>query len=193
MLSIIINKVRNLIEDFPKSRTDPFLYTTNNEFDLSENNVISVTKVTVDGVDTADLSGVDYTYDSTANTVTVTGLTTNDIVQVIYSYYDYSTTELEGYIQSALDYLNIYSPNTYELDSADAIDPVPTGKVQAIIAIVTSIIIKPLYSQYRLPVLTVVFPEKLSKDEKIEGLIHNFYYDNNGSFINIEIAEYGSA
>jgi len=58
---------------------------------------------------------------------------------------------------------------------------------------VASILIKPLYTRYSLPVLTVQFPEKLSKDEKIEALINNFYYDVNGSFINIEISDFGSA
>ena len=63
VISNIRNKIRNLVEDFPKSKTDPFLYTTNNVFALSENNTIAITRVTIDGVNTADLSAVAYTYD----------------------------------------------------------------------------------------------------------------------------------
>jgi len=125
--------------------------------------------------------------------VTVTGLTINDIVLITYTYLNYSTTELDAYIESALDYINIYADKSFEFESADALTPVPTLREKALIAIVASIIINPNYIEYSLPILKVKYPVKMTKEEKIEGLTHSYYYNTDGTFALIEVWNSGES
>ena len=186
-LTTYTTKIRKLIEDFSKTRIDTFTYSTSSIFTLVKSKNVSIISVLVNGTSTADLSGVDYTYSSTTNQVTVTGLSSGDDIQIKYTYNEYSTSELENYVHSALDYININNDlKTFEVASGDVISPTPTTKQTSLICIVASILIKPNISQYSLPNLTVRYPRTMSKDQIIEKIVQKFFASD-GYFYLIEI------
>jgi len=179
----IVDRIRNLIDDNLKSLLVPDSYIYNgidNTFTLTRNNPVESTiKVYKGG--TLLTSG--YTFDETTNKVTIllleleTGeeLESGDSILIYYSCYEkYSDTELEGFIGAALIYLSVGKYGNFIIGSADLIFPTPSIKEENLIAMIVSIIIKPPISSIRTPELTINFPERLSKDEKISRLIDNF-------------------
>jgi hypothetical protein len=62
----------------------------------------------------------------------------------------------------------------YESGNVGNIVPTPDNRTTDLVALVASILIKPGYSQYNLPNLKVVYPEKMTKEERIEKLISKF-------------------
>lgn len=177
MLEIIREKIRALVVDNSKSGFQTFIYTTTSIFTIAQTN-ITILKVLLNGEETED-----YTFDTVTNKITMTasGLTTSDVIEVDYTYFKYSNTELDGYIRSALVFLSVYSKDDnfeFELEGESAGDneivPTMDSHTGDLVSLVASILIKPLYISYKLPNLTVTYPEKMTKEEKIEKLISKF-------------------
>ena len=177
MLDTIRTKIRALVVDNSKSGFQTFIYTTTAIFTIAQTS-ITIIKVLLNGQETTD-----YTFDAVTNKIEITAsaLTTSDVIEVDYTYNKYSDTELDGYIRSALVFISVYSHSdefNYELEgeSAGEMEIVPTmdSHVGDIVAMVASILIKPGYSQYNLPNLKVVYPEKMTKEERIAKLITRF-------------------
>ena len=170
-------KIRALVNDILKKHTETFVYTNSATFTLSEENIESITQVTKNGV---ALGSGEYSFDSDTNEITIipaTGdsLTNGDIIIIKYTYYKYSTTELDEYIRASLVWMSVYSAteNDFEIENSD-IFPTPDNRTLDLICLIASILIKPNWSEYRLPNLTVRYPRNLSKENKIEKLIARF-------------------
>jgi hypothetical protein len=175
MLEKIRDKVRALITDFGCSDFEVLPYENSNIFHLTECHVVSITKVTLNGV---ELGTGEYSYDSDTNaiTVTVTGLGSGDILQVYYTFNKYSDTELDEYVKSALVWISTksYKETDYEIEDDD-IFPTPDNRTMDLIALVASILVKPDWSSYRLPTVTVAYPRRMPKEDKIAKLITEFH------------------
>lgn len=173
MLSIIRQKIRALIEDFGISKTEPFDYTGSDIFNIC-GKVSSITSVSVNGV---ELGSGEYSFDSTTNELTITAsLNSGDIILVKYNALKYTDAELDEYIRASLVWISYYSfcaEDDFELENDD-IYPTPTNKEEDLIALISSILIKPDYSSYRLPTLTVNYPRTMAKEDRIEKLISLF-------------------
>ena len=186
MIEKIRTKLRGLIGDLEKSTSQAFTYSSSKLFTLTEPNANSITKVTVNGEELG--SGQSYTFDSSTNIVTFVGdLEENDIVQVYFKYYDYSDTELDGNISSALVWLSVLHYRDFELED-EKITPTPQNRETDLIALVASILMKPNYSRYSLPNLTVTCPETMDKDTKIKKIV-TVYKRNYGIAETIDIYE----
>lgn len=177
LIAELRDKVRALIEDFLKTSSgESFIYSTGDQvFTLQEENIQNITSVTKNG--TALGSG-DYSFDDSSNELTVSeSLSANDVIVVKYTYYKYSDLEIDGHIKSALAWVSISShcKTDYEIDSDGDIYPTPDNKDEDLFAIIASIIIKPNYSEYRLPNLTVRYPRTMDKETKIQKLIEKHY------------------
>lgn len=167
------NKLRALVEDLQKTDTETFTYESSSIFTLQEENIDEIQEVSKNG--TALGSG-DYSFDSSTNKLTISvDLTANDIIEVIYTYYKYSNTELEEYVRAGLVWLSIFdvSENDYEMEDDD-IYPEPDGRTIDLIALVSSILIKPDWTEYRLPNITVRYNSRIPKEDRIERLINRF-------------------
>ena len=173
MLDNIRPKIRALVEDFSKSSFETFTYTTSAIFTIAQEN-ITITKVLKNGI---ELGSGEYDFDEDTNKIEiVVALSSGDIIEVDYTYYKYSDSELNEYVKASLVWLSIESycsVKDYEVEDDD-IYPTPDNKTLDLIAIISSILIKPSYSEYRLPNLTVRYPESLSKEDKIQKLIRRF-------------------
>lgn len=174
MLSEIRTKIRALTEDLTSTKTDSFTYTISNIFPLSEDKGISILDVQINGSELE--SGQSYNFDSDTAQLTVEGLTTNDIVTVKFTYYKYSDNELNDYIRSALVWMSIYSEKCkdFELENDAEIVPTPDNRTTDLMAIIASLLIKPDYSEYRLPNLTVRYPRTMTKEKRIEELMAKY-------------------
>jgi len=168
------DKIRALVEDLEKTDTEVFPYENSGIFILQEENIQEITEATLNGV---ELNSGDYSFDSATNKleITVSGLASGDIIEVVYTYYKYSDTEIDGYIKASLIWLSIFdaTEKDFEIEDGD-IFPTPDNQEEDVIAIIASILIKPNYSEYRLPNLTVRYPRKFSKEEKIERLLNRW-------------------
>lgn len=172
MITAIRNKIKALVSDFANSSEEAFVYTTSSIFTIAQDN-ITISAVAVNGV----TAGVTYTYSSTTNKVTVTSsLSTGDVILVSYTYYKYSSAELDEYIRAALVFISVYSyeDSDYELESGDVISPTPDNKTTDEIALIASILINPDWTSYKLPNVSVVYPRKMPKEERIEKLIGKY-------------------
>lgn len=176
-LSDVETQVRYLIEDTLQSGNDIFTYENSNVFSLTEDNVTSVTKVYKNSV---ELDSGSWTYNSDTNKVTVSGLTVGDVVEIDYSYYvNYSSTEIQSFIQSALIYISSFNYYTWEVRS-NYIYPEPSTREQNLIALVTAILIKPDNKTYALPNLRIIAPKDIPTADKISKVIGIFKKDTHG-------------
>jgi len=176
-LSTIRNKIRALIEDLSQADFEAFSYRGVAVFTLSEPNITTISEVTKNSV---ALGSGDYSYDSTFNEITITAsLSDGDVVKVEYLYNKYSDTELNGFITASLVYINIYSENNFKYDEA-SISPTPTDKDSDLISLVSCILIRPNYLEYKLPNVMVKYPEKYSKTEKIKQIVNTYKYSGEG-------------
>ena len=167
-------RLRALIEDLSKKDTETFTYESGDTvFTLQEENINTVTSVTKNGV---VLGSGDYTFDSDTNELTISvALSANDIIIVKYTYYKYSDTELDEYMRASIVWLSIFdvSENDYEMEDDD-IYPEPDGRTNDLIALIASILIKPDWTEYKLPNLTVRYNGRIPKEDRIEKLINRF-------------------
>ncbi len=173
MITAIREKIKALVEDIPKTDFETFEYTTSAIFTLQEENINTITKILKNGV---ELGSGDYSYDATTNKIEITvSLISKDIIEVDYTYNKYSDTELNGYITSALVWISVFSTcsQDFELET-NTIEPTPSNREIDLICLIASILIKPDYSEYRLPNLTVKYPRTMTKEKKIELLITKF-------------------
>jgi len=185
MLESIRIKIRALIVDNGKSDIEIFSYTTSNIFTITQNN-ITIAKVLLNGEEIED-----YTFDAITNKITIesSGLTTSDIIEVDYTYYKYSDTEIDGYIRSALVFISVhcYDDKDYELEyesgNVGNIVPTPDNRTTDLVALIASILIKPNWISYKLPNVSVVYPEKMTKEERIEKLISKFQIGLGANYI----------
>ena len=173
MLSTIRTKVRNAIQDNGINDYETFTAGSGDTFTISEENVSTVTSVTVNG---SALESGDYSYDSSSQIVTLGSgeVSSGDTVVIYYTYYKYSDSELTAYIKRALMELdaNRYSPH-FDISGTN-VYPIPTAKEQNLIAMICKIIINPNWSEYRTASVTVKYPKTIDKDEKIRKLISWF-------------------
>ena len=177
MSQSIRTKIQALVSDFVSKSIEVFEYTTSSIFTVAQEN-ITITAVLVNGT---AISESDYSFDEVTNKITITSsLVDGDVIEVDYTYYKYSDSELNEYIRASLVWLSIFNAcdGDYEVDdlSGDEIEinPTPNSRTTDLIAIVASILIKPDYSSYKLPNVTVNYPRKFTKEEKIEKLISKF-------------------
>ena len=188
----IKTKLRALVQDNEKSSVQPFEYSTSKIFTLTEPNVNSVSKVTINGNDLA--SGETYVFDANTNTVTLTAdLEEKDIITIYFKYSNYSDTELTDYISSALTHLSVngytQAGTVFTIASGNVIEPTPTEKDENLIALVASILIKPNFISYKLPTVSVTYPKNLDIEDKIGKLIGRFKQTGVGIFDTIDIYE----
>ena len=176
MLTEIRTKIRALITDLEKTDFEPFTYYTSNIFPLAEENINSITQVLLNGV---ELGTGEYSYDSDTNkiTITVTGLSSQDTIEVNYKYNKYSDTELTEFVRSALVWISYFasSKRDFELEDGE-IYPTPENREEDLIALIASILIKPDYTTYKLPTITVVYEGRQPKDQKIQKLLSRFTF-----------------
>lgn len=176
MLDTLRTKIRALIEDIGKSDFETFEYTTSKTWKLAEANINTITRVLKND---SELGSGDYSYDSDTNEIEITAsLSQGDIIEVDYTFYKYSDTELNEYIRAALPWISIGSSYDYDFElevDINAIVPTPDNRILDLIAIISAIIIKPNYSIYRLPNLTVRYPRNISKEDKIQRIIDKFF------------------
>jgi len=168
-------KIRALIEDFGQDCPEVFTYDGSTTiFPLCAGNVQSIKSVCVNGT---ELGSGDYDFNASKGTIEIlVPLNNNDVIQVIYCAQSFTDSELDEYIRSALVWLSIYSycsDEDFELED-DTIFPTPTNKEIDLIALVSSILIKPDYIKYELPNLKISYPFKMPKEERIEALISKF-------------------
>lgn len=118
-----------------------------------------------------------YSYSSTTGKVTVTGtLTSGDVLTFEYNAYEkYSTSELRGYIRSALYQLSVNKYKTFTAKSDNIIFPTPTEAEECLIAIIAAIINKGNIRQYRTPEFTITFDtDNMSVEKKIRNTLIQF-------------------
>ena len=177
MFARIRKKIRNVLQDNSRSTFETFTATDSLSFDIAQENVMGVTSVTVNGTST-----IGYSYANQKVDIESGGCSANDIVIVYYSYHRWSDTELDSYILSALYYLDCYSyPKSFVAESGNSgIFPIPTKPEQNLIAAIASILINPNMSSYRTSSVYISYPNKVSKEEKIEKLIARFKMDREG-------------
>lgn len=179
MVELFYTKIRALVEDFDKSGFETFSYSTSSIFTLAQEN-ITITKVLKNGEEIEN-----YVFDSITNKITILSesgeeLISGDIIEVDYTYFKYSETELNGYIISSLVWLNVfaYNDDNYEFDEDSAgelvISPEPNNRTSDLIALIASILIRPDYTQYKLPNITVIYNGKIPKEQRISKLISKF-------------------
>lgn len=174
MLDVIRTKIRALVEDFGGSEFEVFTYTTSSIFTLAESNINSITKVLKNG---SELGSGDYSYDSTTNKIEITiALVSEDIIEVDYTYNKYSDTELNSYASAGLVWISVFSHESetdYEIEN-NYIFPTPDNKTLDLIALIGAILIKPDWSRYSLPNMTVVYPRNMTKEDRIEKIVMRY-------------------
>jgi hypothetical protein len=175
----IVTKIRHLINDSSISTSDIFTYGSSLVFTLSESNVNAI--VTVYRNDVANAS---YTYNSTTKKVTYTGtLTTGDTVQIDYTYYpNYSDTEIQSYIHSALVHLSNHNYEDFTVESGNQIYPELTPQEETLVALIASILIEPDNKTIRLPDITIGTPNDVPTYDKIAKVIASFKHNVHGIF-----------
>ena len=167
-------KLRALIEDLIKSDTEVFAYVTSSIFTLQEENIAEITEVTLDGG--SPLGSGEYSFDSSTNKLTIiASLSGVSNIEVIYTYYKYSNTELDEFVRASLVWISIFdvSENDFEMEDDD-IYPEPDGRTSDLIVLIASLLVKPDWTEYRLPNLTVRYNQRIPKEDRIEKLINRF-------------------
>jgi hypothetical protein len=148
-------------------------------FTLSESNVNSVVTVYRN-----DVSNSSYTYNSTTKKVTYTGtLTAGDTVQIDFTYYpNYSDTEIQSYIHSALVHLSNHNYEDFTVESGNSIYPELTPQEETLVALIASILIEPDNKTIKLPDIRIETPNDLPTYDKIAKVISSFKHNIHGIF-----------
>ena len=172
ILENIRTKIYSLVEDFSKRGTELFTYNTSNIFTIAEQNIV-ITKILHNG---SVVPTNHYSFDDTTNKITITGetLISGDVIEIDYTYNQYTVDEMNGYIRASMNWFSVFGHNgkDFEMDEDnDDINPTPSTQEADLIALIASIILKPDYTSYRLPNLTVTYRKEVPKYERIEKLI----------------------
>jgi len=175
-ISRITNKIRGLVDDLSQSTTETFTYSSSSVFTLGETG-ISITSVEINGTETSG-----YSFSTTTNKITISAtLATDDVITVKYTFYaQYTNNQIYDYIDAALVYLSTYDINDFRFVDDTSFHPYPTEKEENLIALITAILIKPNYSQYRTATVNVTYPRTKSKEEKIQDAL-GYYKHNSGA------------
>jgi len=177
-LSDIETKVRYLIGDSSTSGSDIFTYANSSVFRLTESNPISITQVIKND---AEMDTSEVVFDSDINTVTLSfAMTSGDTIEILYTYYaNYSSTEIQNYVQAALVHISAGNYKDFIVVSS-TIYPEPNDREENLIAMVTSLLIDPDNKTYRLPDVSVNVPRDLPMHDKIRKTIAIFKKDIHG-------------
>jgi hypothetical protein len=172
-LTTITSLVRSILQDFSQSQIDVFEYSTSSVFTLSEPNIISVTAVLIDDT---ELASGDYSFDSTTLKLTISAaMTSGDPVEVRYTAYkNYSDSELEHYIRSAVVYLSTLNYYSFELAADDTIYPEPESNEENLIALIASILAEPDNVSFSVSGFSVRNPESLPTRDLISKVVAGF-------------------
>ena len=177
LITELRQKTRALCSDFSQKGVETFTYSSGDKvFTLQEEYPNDITSVSVDGV---ALGSAEYSYDTDTNGLDISGsglVSSGDIIVVRYTYYKYSNSEIDEYIRGALAWISLFAftCNDFEFEDDD-VYPTPTSKEEDLIAIISAILIKPNYSEYKLPNITVRYPRTMDKETKIQRIIEKFY------------------
>lgn len=182
MLDAIRPKVRNIINENTKTGTDVFTYDSSDIFKLGEDNVQSVSALFVNDVEYSE-SG-NWSYSSSTNRLTLESgisVSSGDTIEVEFTYYpNYSDAEINNYIKAALYHISVNRYKTFQMLN-DLITPEPTEEEQNLIAVVTSVLIKPDNKSYRLPDITINMPSNSMPTGKMaERIIASFKRNSHG-------------
>ena len=182
-MTSVRNKIRYLLGDNSTTGYDLFTYNASAVFNLSEDSIISIDSVFKNEAEQND-SGF-YTYNATNNKITIIGsITAGDSLQVNYTYYpNYSTSELNNYLQAALVHLSINNYYDFSYDTTDdAVYPEMEVREENLLARVTALLINPDNKSIRLPDVAITVPNDYPVDKKINMLIATFKKDSSGIF-----------
>ena len=178
----MVQKIRALIEDFATADVEVFTYTNSNVWTLREPNINSITQVLYNGNPLR--TGEGYSLNTANNKITISGITfaQGDTVEVDYNFNKYAYATIIEYIRGALTWLSTYdySTDTYTLTTSDSTCVIapdlsdPSNKTGDLICIIASILILPNYMHYRMPNLAINYPEKYTREEKIERIIQRY-------------------
>ena len=179
-LSQIETKVRYLIDDASTSFTDVFTYSTSAVFTLTESNTVSITAVLQNDV---VLSSGEYSYSSTTGKLTITAsLSSGDTIEARYtSYANYSSTEVQDYIQGALIHISACNYYNWIVENS-TIYPEPSDREENLMIMVTSTLINPDNKSVRMPDVMIGVPNDLPTYEKVRRIISIFKGDSHGMF-----------
>jgi len=144
----------------------------------SESNPISVTAVWIND---AEEDSSNWSFDSTTNKVTInTAMSVGDSVEIKYTYYsNYSNTEIENYVRSALIQISASNYKDFIVESG-TIYPEPTSREKNMIATIAGILISPDNMTYRLPDMSVVVQKDVPTYDKIRKVIAAFKQNTHG-------------
>jgi len=115
-----------------------------------------------------------YSYSSTTGKVTITGiLTSGDTLTFEYNAYEkYSTSELRGYIRSAIYQLAVNKYKVFTAKSDNIIFPSASESEECLISIIAAILIKGNVRQYRTPEFSIIFDtDNMSVEKKIRATL----------------------
>jgi hypothetical protein len=178
MFDKIRERIRQIILDNSKSTFETFIATDSNIFSISQDNIIDVTNITVNGISIGNA----YSLDGNNVTLESGTFSTNDVVIIYFDYTKWSDSELDSYILSTLTYLDSYTyPISFIAESGNLnIYPIPNRKEQSLISLIASILIQPNFSQYQTSSVNVRYPRTMTKEERIEKLISKFKFSKEG-------------
>jgi len=179
-LTQIETKVRYLVDDSAIAFIDLFTYSTSAVFTLTESNGITITTVLQNDV---ALDSSEYSYSSTTNKLTITAtLTSGDTIEIRYTAYsNYSSTEVQNYVQAALIHISACNYYTWIVEDS-TIYPEPSDKDESLIVMITSLLIEPDNKSYRLPDVNVIIPKDLPTIDKIRKTISVYKGNTHGIF-----------
>lgn len=174
--------IRYILGDTERTMSpgDICIYENSPVFTLSEPNVNSIVQVLKN--DTPLTSG-QYSYDIATNKLTISdSMTSGDVIEIQYKYYpNYSSTEVQGYIHSAIVHLSINNYYTWEI-SDGIVYPDPEPNERNLIAFVASVLIYPDNKSYSLPDIRINVPTDLPLNIKIQKIIAIAKRNTHGSF-----------
>jgi len=130
-----------------------------------------------------ELGDSDYSFNSINNKLSVSAsLTSGDTIEIQYTYYsNYSTSEIENYVRSAIVYLSTNNYFDFEIEDS-VIYPEPEVREQNLIASVTAILVNPPLQSLRLPDMTINYAQELNTADKISRAIAIFKKNIHGEF-----------
>lgn len=175
LLADIVTNVRYMINDILLSGNDIFTYTASDVFTISESNCSAVTTVYINDI---ELGSGEWSYSVTTNKLTLTSgvsVISGDTVQIDYTYYsNYSDTELQAYIRTAIMMLSVNGYKTFEVVGT-SIYPYLNEDERNLVVLIASVLINPDNKSYRLPDMTITVPyTSMPTYDRIRQIIATF-------------------
>jgi len=180
-LSTLETLIRYILGDYLKNMIPGDIFTCENStvFTLTEPNAKDLLEVFKNDI---ALTSGQYSFDYLSNKVTVPGALSGDIIEMQYTYYpNYSSTEIQAYVHSALVYLSVHNYYTWQIEDSK-VYPDPDPNEVNLIALVTSTLIYPDNKSYSLPDIRITSPKDLPLSDKIHKLIAIAKWNTHGAF-----------